>query len=176
MGSIPRPKFPMSDIASLLKSEISRLSKKTIRQHLGPVQAATTSHRRQLAALKKQIAQLEQEVKKLRRVAGSAAPQKLPAEGAKLRFVAKGLKSLRARLGLSADDFGALLGVSGQSVYNWESRKTVPRASQVAAIAGLRGLGKREAQARLEIVAAKADKAKPKAKPAVGKTRAAAQG
>jgi DNA-binding XRE family transcriptional regulator len=169
----------MSDIASLLKSEISRLSKKTIRQHLGPVQSATTSHRRQLAALKKQIAQLEQEVKKLRRVAGSAAPQKLPAEGTKLRFVAKGLKSLRTRLGLSADDFGALLGVSGQSVYNWESKKTVPRASQVAAIAGLRGLGKREAQARLEIVAAKSTKPKAakaaKAKPASGKAKAAAQ-
>lgn len=171
----------MSDIASLLKSEISRLSKKTIRQHLGPVQSATTSHRRQLAALKKQIAQLEQEVKKLRRVAGSTPPQKLPAEGAKLRFVAKGLKSLRARLGLSADDFGALLGVSGQSVYNWESRKTVPRASQVAAIAGLRGLGKREAQARLEIVAAKSAKpaksvkAKKPAKPASAKAKAAAQ-
>lgn len=163
----------MSDIASLLKSEISRLSKKTIRQHMAPVQAATTSHRRQLAAMKRQIAQLEQEVKKLRRVASSGAPAKAPPEdGGKLRFVAKGLKSLRTRLGLSAEELGALLGVSGQSVYNWESKKTVPRAAQVAAIAALRGLGKREAQARLEIVvakpakAAKAAKKKGKAAPA----------
>jgi hypothetical protein len=55
----------------------------------------------------------------------------------------------------------------------------VPRASQVAAIAGLRGLGKREAQARLEIVAAKSTKPKAakaaKAKPASGKAKAAAQ-
>ncbi|NGY06694.1 helix-turn-helix domain-containing protein [Solimonas terrae] len=164
----------MSDIASLLKSEISRLSKKTIRQHLGPVQAATSSHRHQLAALKKQIAQLEQEVKKLRRVAGSATPQKLPAEGVKLRFVAKGLKSLRSRLGLSAEDLGALLGVSGQSVYNWESKKTVPRASQVAAIAKLRGLGKRDAQAQLEILAAKPAKPAKADKPARKKAKVAA--
>lgn len=154
----------MSDIASLLKSEISRLSKKTIRQHMAPVQAATTSHRRQLAAMKRQIAQLEQEVKKLRRVAGSSAQSKASEEGGKLRFVAKGLKSLRARLGLSAEELGALLNVSGQSVYNWESKKTVPRAAQVAAIAALRGLGKREAQARLEIVAAKPTKASRTAK------------
>src|SRR3546814_1621262 len=108
--------------------------------------------------MKKQIAQLEQEVKKLRRVAGSSAAPKVAEAGGKLRFVAKGLKSLRTRLGLSAEELGVLLGVSGQSVYNWESKKTVPRATQVAAIAALRGLGKREAQARLEIVAAKPQK------------------
>lgn len=148
----------MSDIASLLKSEISRLSKKAIRQQMGSVQAATTAHRRQLAAMKKQIGQLEQEVKKLRRVASSGAAPKVAEVGGKLRFVAKGLKSLRTRLGLSAEELGALLGVSGQSVYNWESKKTVPRATQVAAIAALRGLGKREVQARLEIVVAKPPK------------------
>src|SRR3546814_8549628 len=119
----------MSDIASLLKSEISRLSKKAIRQQMGSVQTATTAHRRQLAAMKKQIAQLEQEVKKLRRVAGSSAAPKVAEAGGKLRFVAKGLKSLRTRLGLSAEELGVLLGVSGQSVYTWESKKTVPRAS-----------------------------------------------
>src|SRR3546814_14702813 len=105
--------------------------------------------------MKKQIAQLEQEVKKLRRVAGSSAAPKVAEAGGKLRFVAKGPKSLRTRLGLSAEELGVLLGASGQSVYNWESQKTVPRATQVAAIAALRGLGKREAHARLEIVAAK---------------------
>ena len=67
-----------------------------------------------------------------------------------MRFVAKGLRSLRTRLGLSAGDFGTLAGVSGQSIYNWESGKAVPRKSQLAALASLRALGKREAAARLE--------------------------
>lgn len=154
----------MSDITGLLKSEISRLSKKTIRQQIGPLQSASAAHRRQIAALKRQLADLERELKKLRRVAVSGGAAKAPAaEGGKLRFVAKGLKSLRSRLGLSAEDLGLLLGASGQSIYNWESKKTVPRPAQVAAIAQLRGLGKREARARLELLALPAAKKKKKA-------------
>ena len=77
-------------------------------------------------------------------------------EGApKLRFVAKGLKAQRARLGLSAVDYARLVGVSPQSIYNWEQGHTSPRPAQVAIIAQLRSLGKREAQARLEQMDAK---------------------
>jgi DNA-binding XRE family transcriptional regulator len=39
-----------------------------------------------------------------------------------MRFVAKGFKSLRQRLGFSAAQIGKLLGVSEQSIYNWESK------------------------------------------------------
>lgn len=74
-------------------------------------------------------------------------------ETRKTRFVAGGLKSLRSRLGLSASDFGRLIGASGQSVYNWEAGKAVPRSSQQAALASIRGLGKREAARRLDAMA-----------------------
>jgi len=66
-----------------------------------------------------------------------------------LRFSAKGLAAQRKRLGLSAAAVAALLGVSGQSIYKWEEGKTRPRASQLPAIAALRKMGKREANARL---------------------------
>lgn len=56
---------------------------------------------------------------------------------------------MRARLDLSAEDFGRLVGVSSQSVYNWEQEKSRPRPAQVAAIAAVRTIGKREALARL---------------------------
>ena len=42
-----------------------------------------------------------------------------------------------------------LLGVSALSVYNWEAAKAKPRGKSLAAIVGLRGLGKREALSRL---------------------------
>ncbi len=140
----------MSDIAGLLKSEIVRLSKKVIREHLGPIQSATTSHRRQLAAVKKQLITLEREIAQLRRAAKNNAAAPAAKETSNIRFVAKGFRTLRARLGLSAEELGQLLGVSAQSVYNWENKKTVPRREQVAAIAALRGVGKREIRARLE--------------------------
>ena len=63
---------------------------------------------------------------------------------------AGGLASHRKRLGLSAADFGKLLGVSGQSIYKWEPGEVKPRRAQLEAIAAIRTLGKREALARLE--------------------------
>ncbi len=68
----------------------------------------------------------------------------------------------RERLGLSADDFGKLLGVSAQSIYNWEHEKARPRAEQLSKVAALRGIGKREAKARLEQLGAATKTAKPK--------------
>jgi transcriptional regulator with XRE-family HTH domain len=61
-----------------------------------------------------------------------------------MRFVAKGFRVLRYRLGLSASQMGKLLVVSEQSVYNWEPKVAIPRRVHLPAIAHLRGLGKRE--------------------------------
>jgi DNA-binding transcriptional regulator YiaG len=55
----------------------------------------------------------------------------------------------RKRLGLSAADFGLLVGATGQSIYAWETGKAKPRPKALAAIAALRGIGKREVDARL---------------------------
>lgn len=144
----------MSDIAALLKSEITRLSKKVVRQQAASLQKASTTHRRQLAALKKQVGDLQKEVTRLRRAAANAVPDAEPeAPGRRLRFVAKGLKPLRTRLGVSAREFGLLIGVSEQAVYNWETRRATPRTAQLEKIAELRGIGKKEARARLEVLA-----------------------
>ena len=58
-------------------------------------------------------------------------------------------RTQRRRLGLSAEDYGKLVGVSGLTIYNWEHGKTRPRPAQFAAFAALRNIGKREAQKRL---------------------------
>jgi DNA-binding transcriptional regulator YiaG len=86
-------------------------------------------------------------------VAAPAPKSEIPAT--RIRFTAKGLRAQRAGLGLSADEFGKLLGVSAQSVYNWELEKARPRAEQVGRIAALRGIGKREAAERLKQLEAK---------------------
>ena len=137
----------MTSLGSVLKSEITRLARKEIRAQVDPLKKVNSAHRRDIAELKRQVAMLSRQAK-----AASKASSKVPQENSETsptRFVAKGLRSLRARLGLSAADFGKLAGASGQSVYNWESGKTVPRKSQLAVLAELRSLGKREAQARL---------------------------
>lgn len=137
----------MTSLGSVLKNEITRLARKEIRAQIDPVKKANSAHRREIAELKRQVAMLSRQSKAASRASGKVAREK--PEASAPRFVAKGLRSLRARLGLSAADFGKLAGVSGQSIYNWESGKSVPRKSQLTVLAGLRTLGKREAQARI---------------------------
>jgi len=144
----------MSNIGTVLKAEITRLSQKSVRANLRPIQQASSSHRSQLAALKKQVQQLERQVNALQRGIKKALPTPKADEGTKVRFTAKGLSSLRSRLGLSAAEFGQLLQVSAQTIYKWENKKASPRKAQIPAIAGLRKIGKREIKARLETLKA----------------------
>lgn len=137
----------MANLAAVLKAEIARLARKESKAQLDPLRKAGAAHRRDIAALKREVATLSRQLKLASRPAKSALPD--AEDGARLRFSAKGLKSQRERLGLSAAEFGGLAGVSAQSIYNWEAGKATPRAAQVQSLAALRGIGKREAQARL---------------------------
>lgn len=145
----------MANIASLLKTEIVRLARKEVRKEVQALRKACTTHRREIAALKRANAALERRAKLLARRAPAAAGKSEQEEEpqSKNRFSAKGLRSMRTRLGLSADQLAKLLGVSMQSVYNWERKVAVPRASQIASIAALRSVGKKEALQRLEAMA-----------------------
>lgn len=55
-------------------------------------------------------------------------------------------------MGLSAADYAKLVGVSELTIYNWESGKTRPRQEQFAALVAVRGIEKREALKRLELL------------------------
>lgn len=138
----------MANLGSMLKGEITRLSRKEFRAQVEPLRKANSSYRRDIAELKRQVALLQRQIAVLGRTSAKVAKQ--PTTGTKpMRFVAKGLRSLRSRLGVSAADFGKLAGASAQSVYNWETGKAVPRKNQLAVLASLRSLSKKEAHARL---------------------------
>ena len=141
----------MPNIGSLLNAEITRLSRREIRKELATVKKSSISSRHHIAALKRQVAALEQKAGQLAKRATAQTgnvPAALPDRP--VRFVAKGLKTLRKRLGLSAAGLAKLLGVSEQAVFTWETKRATPRKETIATIATLRGIGKREAQARLD--------------------------
>ena len=146
----------MPNIATALKSEMSRIARREVRAETQSLKKQSGQHRGQIAALKRQVLGLE---KQLRRQANGSQPtrpiQADEPERTGLRFRAKGFAAHRQRLGLSAAQAGALLGVSGQSIYHWESGKARPRASQLPAIAALRKLNKRQAAAALDQVMAR---------------------
>ena len=141
----------MPNIASVLKSEISRVARKEVRSEIQTIRKAATTHRREIAALKRRIAELDRKIRSFGKFSGSVSIAEAKDQvGPPTRFVAKGLVSLRKRLGLSAADMARLLDVSMQSVYNWERKKATPRKEQIAAIVALRSIGKKEAIERLE--------------------------
>ena len=143
------------NIAAILKSEITRLARKQVRDETLDLKKTIAPYRSDMAALKKRTQALEQQVKRLTRgIAKTKTPSPAAAEdGDKAhRFSAKGFAKTRQRLGLSAQDFGALIGASALSVYKWEKGEVGPRAKYIAAIAAVRSIGKKEAEARLALL------------------------
>jgi DNA-binding XRE family transcriptional regulator len=146
----------MPDIASVLKAEVARLARKQLRAETEGLKRALSTQRSELVALRRQVQALERSLKTLSKPTARVRELSQPAgdavqgEASGFRFRAKGMASNRKRLGLSAAEFGMLVGATGQSVYSWEAGKSKPRAANLAAIASLRGIGKKEATARLE--------------------------
>jgi DNA-binding XRE family transcriptional regulator len=139
----------------LLKKSCATVARE-IRAQVQATKKASSQYRRHIATLKRQVTTLERQMALLqRRVLGPGAAAASGSTNHRVRFVAKGLKSHRNRLGFSAVDYGRLVGVSAQSAYNWEQGHASPRAEQLKIIATLRGIGKREAQARLHQLGAK---------------------
>jgi DNA-binding XRE family transcriptional regulator len=140
----------MANLGSVLREEITRLSKRASRSDLDAIRKSAAQHRRQIAALRRDIGELARHLKQLLRER-SAAPVAVAnaSDGKRTRFVAKGLRPQRERLALSRAEFGQLVGVSAQSIYQWERGAVRPRTQQLAALAALRGIGKREAHRRL---------------------------
>jgi DNA-binding transcriptional regulator YiaG len=143
----------MSTIATVLKQEIARLARKEVKALTDSTKKASAQHRRDIAKLKREVSTLTRQVAFLERQEKSRATaraSKAEAEGR--RFSARGLRSHRERLGLSANDLAQLVGVSSQTIYNWERGVSRPRAEQLAALVKVRALGKREALKRLELL------------------------
>ena len=142
----------MVNIASILKEEIIRLSRKEIRSEVEGLKKASAQYRSEIAALKRNTVTLQKQVARMEKIiAKNTTEFTSEAETASnARFTAKGFKTLRAKLGLSAVDAGRLIGVSGQTIYSWESGTNRPRKQQLPKIVMLRGMGKKDVESLLQ--------------------------
>ena len=143
----------MPNIASALRDEILRLSRREVRSSTETLRRAVVSYRSEIARLKRRVADLERKEKSSARAPVRSVPATDQESDGQQRWRSAGFAQHRQRLGLSAADCGKLLGVSGLTVYNWESGKARPRAAYMPAIAQLRRMGKREAAGQLEKLA-----------------------
>jgi len=158
----------MPNLAATLKEEIQRLARKEIKAQTGTTKQAVTQYRGEIASLKRQMREQEKKIAFLETQEQKRLGQPQAAEESVegVRFSARSVKAQRERLGLSAADYAKLVGVSGLTIYNWEQEKSRPRKEQFAALVAVRGIGKREALAKLKLLKAKEEKAasKPKKK------------
>jgi len=142
----------MPNIASVLKDEISRISRKEMRRETASLKKSSTTHRSEIAALKRRVQELERQLRRRGRAGESSGPAAANEDSASpgTRFSARSIAAQRKRLGLSAAECGLLIGASAESIYNWEEGKARPRAQHLPAIFALRNLGRREASEILE--------------------------
>ena len=142
----------MPNLAAVLKEEIRRLARKEAKTQVATLRKTTTQHRRDIAALKRQLKEQERRNAKLERALarGIAGGVHAPNADTAPRFSPTWLAKHRAKLGISAADYAKLVGVSELTIYNWEKGKNRPRNAQLQALAAVRGLGKRQVVARLQ--------------------------
>jgi DNA-binding transcriptional regulator YiaG len=144
----------MPNIATALKEEIRRLAKKEIKAETGATKQAVARYRREIASLKQRLREQEKKITFLEKEERKRIeePQADADTVESAQFSARSVKAQRDRLGLSAADYAKLVGVSTLTIYNWEKGKSRPRKEQLAALVAVRGIGKREAVRRLELL------------------------
>lgn len=144
----------MANIAGVLKEEITRVARKELRTEIDKLRKSSSRYRSDIAALKRQAAELEKRIAFLEKAApAKQVPKTEEQEGTSIRFSARSLRAQRRRLGLSAREMALILGVSEQTIYNWEAQKARPRSTQLVLFAATRTMGKEDARARLEELA-----------------------
>ena len=146
----------MPDVAKVLREEVQRLAKRQVKAGLAPLKRDTTRLKKHVADLRRELATLTRTSRVLLARATAVVATKETAvateKASTLRPTSKSLARLRRRLDLTQIEFGTLLGVSGQTVLNWEGRgsRVRMRRGNLAALAGIQKIGKREARRRLE--------------------------
>jgi DNA-binding transcriptional regulator YiaG len=147
------------NFSKLFQEEVRRLARKEVKDAVDGLRKDTADYRHAIADLKRRIGALEQANKRLARQTVQPVPEPAAEEtdaADRLRISSDTVLRLRQKLGLSQADFAKLLGVSGQSVYQWERRKgrLNLRGATRKAFLDVRDIGVREARKRLETPAA----------------------
>ncbi len=144
------------NLSSALKDEITRVSRKEIKEEVTPLKKSSATYRHEIATLKKRVKDLESLAAKLLKQLPAQPKGLAPVTLEKAaRWSAKRFAALRAKLKLSAKDMGLIIGVSAATIYNWEDEASTnrPKAAQMPKIVAARKLTAVKAKALLKELA-----------------------
>jgi DNA-binding transcriptional regulator YiaG len=150
----------MSTFADSLKSEIGRVARKELKAELLSLRKSTTSHRSEIAALKRDVKALTTALRATQRALpkpdtaqateqGAEVTSKLKPKAKVEGFDSASFAALRQSLGITQAQMATLVEASPLSVYKWESGKVIPRAAQLERIHAVGKMGKRAVANRL---------------------------
>lgn len=143
----------MGRIETAFKEEITRLAKRQVRTMMAKHVAATRQ-------LKKRVAELQDDVERLKRerakeisrskvaTAAKSAAQEKPGQ---VRLSPDLIRKLRKKLNISQPELARLVKVSPAAVGFWETGKSNPRPDKKARIVALRSLGRRDVKRLLAV-------------------------
>jgi len=166
----------MPDLAKVLKAEIARIARREAKVANLKIQKDVTKLRKNLAETKRRLDALEQQNRTLAKSVGKLPPVEQAPEAAPVKIRATGemIKKMRLRKKLSQTQLATLLGVSQQSIYQWERKSgtLVLRAKTRVALQKARALSDKQVREILEAAQAETKATKKPAKKKVAKKAA----
>ena len=148
----------MAGIARILETELRRLARKEGRAEARrEIAEQTRALMKQLSDQHKLIKTLRTDLIALQRAQGTLRNRVNHIESdpyggrpERSQFSPDEVYADRERLGLSAEEYAMLVGVSMYSIYNWEKGRSRPRAPQLKQWIAVRNMTKHDALERLE--------------------------
>ena len=143
----------MSTLAKTIKDEIRRISRREIGLALSKIRRDHIAMKKRIAEQKSRISAIEKDNKELlKKQAAFGQDSHSGPEAEHVAFYARGIKSLRRRLGLSQIDLATLVGMNRISISHWEKKSgkikiIKPEVRKI--LAELKGMKKAEVAARL---------------------------
>lgn len=153
----------MPNLAQTLKQEIARIAKQEANKLVAAQTKTIAELKRRIASLNKRMAEQERLRKANAKVISKVLPDTLSTDlqpQSTKWFTARGVRSIRKRLGLSQVQFSKLVGMSPQAVMKWEARKGKLnlRPQVLESLVAARGMGKQEVAEKLSAIGTDASK------------------
>lgn len=150
----------MPNLNAMFRDEIRRVARQELRQSVGTLKSTVAELKESVADLKKRCKDYEKQLGLSQAALAVRTPElsesPIPDEDiAKVRPTSHMIKDLRKKLGISQVEMASLLGVTSQSVSNWERKKgsLSLRNATKRALIRLRNMNKRDAVTRLTDIA-----------------------
>ena len=148
----------MSTLAQTIKNEIHRISRREIGLALSNFRKDHIALKKRLAEQKSRISAIEKDNKELlKKQAAFAQDYRVEAhsepEAEQVPVYARGIKSLRRRLGLSQNLLATWVGMNRITIAHWEKKSgkiKIRKPEVMKKLTELKGMKKREVHARLE--------------------------